>query len=62
MAGIREIIDATFGVALEGDKKQQKRATAKDLKDGLFVLTTQRLLFLAGQELDKAKTLQEKRV
>ncbi len=53
--GIREILGATFEVTLEGDKKQRKRITTKDRKDGLLVLTTQRLLFLEGLEPDAKK-------
>ncbi len=53
--GIREIIGATFDVTLENDRKNQKRITAKERKEGLLVLTTQRLLFLEGQEPDNKK-------
>jgi hypothetical protein len=48
--GIREIIGGTFEVTLEGNKKDRKRITVKERKEGLLVLTTQRLLFLEGQE------------
>ncbi len=50
--GIREIIGGTFDVTLEVDKKEQRRITVKERKEGLLVLTTQRLLFLEGQEPD----------
>ncbi len=50
--GIREIIGGTFDVTLEESKKDRKRITAKERKEGLLVLTTQRLLFLEGQEPD----------
>ena len=48
--GIREIIGGTFEVTLE--EKDRKRITARERKEGLLVLTTQRLLFLEGQEPD----------
>ena len=48
--GIREVIGATFEVTLEDNKKDRKRITTKERKEGLLVLTTQRLLFLEGQE------------
>jgi|YelNatPaOPRAMG01_1025707.scaffolds.fasta_scaffold79473_2 hypothetical protein len=50
--GIREIIGGTFEVTLQDNKKDQKRITVKERKEGLLVLTTQRLLFLEGQEPD----------
>lgn len=50
--GIREIIGGTFDVTLEESKKDRKRITVKERKEGLLVLTTQRLLFLEGQEPD----------
>ncbi len=53
--GFREIIGATFEVTLHGDKKEHKRITTKERKDGLLVLTTQRLLFLEGMEPDGKK-------
>jgi hypothetical protein len=59
--GIREIIGATFDITLE-DKKEQKRITVKDRKDGLLVLTTQRLLFLEGQEPDGKKLAESVKV
>ncbi len=56
--GAREIIGATFDVTLDVGEKEQKRITVKERKEGLLVLTTQRLLFLEGQEPD-GKTLGE---
>jgi len=50
--GIREVIGGTFEVTLEEDKKERKRVTVKERKEGLLVLTNQRLLFLEGQEPD----------
>jgi hypothetical protein len=52
--GIREIVGGTFEVTLEEEKnkKEQKRVTVKERKEGLLVLTNQRLLFLEGQEPD----------
>jgi hypothetical protein len=51
-AGIREVIGVTFEVKLNGGKKESKEIKTKDRKDGLLVLTNQRLLFLEGQEPD----------
>jgi hypothetical protein len=48
--GIREVIGTTFEVTLKGDKKNQVNTTER--KEGLLVLTNQRLLFLEGQEPD----------
>ena len=52
--GIREIVGGTFEVTLdeEKEKKERKRVTVKERKEGLLVLTNQRLLFLEGQEPD----------
>lgn len=50
--GIREIIGATFDVTFEEAKKDHKRISVKERKEGLLVLTTQRLLFLEGIEPD----------
>lgn len=53
--GIREIIGETFEVTLDDNKKQKKVVTTKERKEGLLVLTNQRLLFLEGQEPDGTK-------
>jgi hypothetical protein len=55
--GIREISGGTFEVTLdeEKDKKERKRVTVKERKEGLLVLTNQRLFFLEGQEPDGKK-------
>ena len=52
--GIREVVGGTFEVTLEEEKekKERKRVTVKERKEGLLVLTNQRLLFLEGQEPD----------
>jgi hypothetical protein len=50
--GTREIVGATFDVTLEHNSKDRKQITVKERKEGLLVLTTQRLLFLEGQEPD----------
>jgi hypothetical protein len=50
--GIREIIGQTFDVSLERDKKEHKKVVTRERKEGLLVLTNQRLLFLEGQEPD----------
>lgn len=50
--GFREIIGATFDVTIEEEKKHRRRVTVKERKEGLLVLTTQRLLFLEGMEPD----------
>lgn len=50
--GFREIIGGTFDVTIEEEKKHRKRVTVKERKEGLLVLTTQRLLFLEGMEPD----------
>lgn len=50
--GFREIIGSTFDVTIEEEKKHRKRVTVKERKEGLLVLTTQRLLFLEGMEPD----------
>ncbi|MCL5949965.1 MAG: hypothetical protein M1490_05755 [Candidatus Bathyarchaeota archaeon] len=62
--GIREVIGGTFEVTLEEDKdkKERKRVTVKERKEGLLVLTTQRLLFLEGQEPDGKKLGESVRV
>jgi hypothetical protein len=59
--GIREIIGATFEVTLEPEK-HRKRITARERKEGLLVLTTQRLLFLEGQEPDNKRLGESVRV
>jgi hypothetical protein len=49
--GIREII-GTFEVKSDEDKKnERKKVITKERKEGLLVLTTQRLLFFEGHEL-----------
>ena len=53
--GIREILGETFEIALEDEKKECKRVRTKERKEGLLVLTNQRLLFLEGQEPDGKK-------
>jgi hypothetical protein len=53
--GIREVLGETFEVALEDEKKECKRVRTKERKEGLLVLTNQRLLFLEGQEPDGKK-------
>jgi hypothetical protein len=50
--GIREIIGGTFDVTLEEGQKNRRRLTVREHKEGLLVLTTQRLLFLEGLEPD----------
>lgn len=51
--GIREIVGETFEVQLEEEKKEEcKRVVTRERKEGLLVLTNQRLLFLEGQEPD----------
>jgi predicted HTH domain antitoxin len=55
--GRREIIGATFDVTLEDNSRDRKRITVKDRKEGLLILTTQRLLFMEGQ--DDGKRLAE---
>ncbi len=51
--GIREIIGETFEVPV-GKEKERQKITTKERKEGLLVLTNQRLLFLEGQEEDPA--------
>lgn len=53
--GIREIVGGTFDLTLEDNPKDHKRITVKKRKEGLLVLTTQRLLFLEGQEPDSKR-------
>ena len=48
--GIREIIEETFDVSPELKKKGTKKVTTNVRKEGLLVLTNQRLFFLEGQE------------
>jgi predicted RNA-binding protein with RPS1 domain len=50
--GIREIIGGTFDVTLHEGQKNRRRLTVREHKEGLLVLTTQRLLFLEGLEPD----------
>jgi hypothetical protein len=62
--GIREVVGGTFEVTLEDekDKKERKRVTVKERKEGLLVLTNQRLLFLEGLEPDGKKLGESVRV
>ncbi len=54
--GIREVIGTTFEITLdETKKKQRQKVVTKKRKEGLLILTTQRLLFLEGQEPDGKK-------
>lgn len=53
--GIREIIGKTFEVRLEGSKKENRKVITRERKEGLLILTNQRLLFLEGQEPDGKK-------
>lgn len=50
--GIREIVGKTFDVTFEKDKKEHKKVVTRERKEGLLVLTNQRLLFLEGVEPD----------
>ncbi|MCW4030451.1 MAG: hypothetical protein NWE92_12495 [Candidatus Bathyarchaeota archaeon] len=50
--GIREIIGETFEVPVGKNQKEKKKITTKERKEGVLVLTTQRLLFVEGQEPD----------
>jgi hypothetical protein len=50
--GIREVIGGTFEVTLKEETKERQRVTVKKRKEGLLVLTNQRLFFLEGQEPD----------
>jgi hypothetical protein len=57
--GIHEILGETFDVSLDKEKeKEKKKVTTQERKEGLLILTNQRLLFLEGQEPD-AKKLSE---
>lgn len=51
--GIREIVGETFEVTL--GKEQKKKITTRDCREGLLVLTNQRLLFLEHQDSDETK-------
>jgi hypothetical protein len=53
--GIREILGETFEISLEDEKQECKRVRTKERKEGLLVLTNQRLLFLEGLEPDGKK-------
>lgn len=50
--GIREIVGKTFDFSMERDKKEHKKVVTRERKEGLLVLTDQRLLFLEGLEPD----------
>ena len=57
--GIREIIGETPQITLDKGSKNEKRVTVKEKKEGLLVLTNQRLLFLEtvgleGKEIGEA--------
>jgi hypothetical protein len=64
MAGYWEIIE-TFDVPPELHTKENKKLKVKDRKDGILVLTNQRLLFLEGrdsQEFSEKKLYESIRV
>jgi hypothetical protein len=50
--GIHEVIGDTFEVSLDQKEKAPTKVTVKEKKEGILVLTNQRLLFLEGQEPD----------
>jgi hypothetical protein len=50
--GTREIIREEVQVAFDQEKKQPNKVAVNQKKEGLLVLTNQRLLFLEGQGLD----------
>jgi hypothetical protein len=53
--GIREVIGETPEVTLNQDKRNKKKVTIKEKKEGLLVLTNQRLVFLESVGLDGKK-------
>ncbi len=44
--GVREVIGETPRITLDKESKNEKKVTVKEKKEGLLVLTNQRLLFL----------------
>jgi hypothetical protein len=53
--GIREVIGETPEITLDQNRKNHKKLTIKERKEGLLVLTNQRLLFLEFVGLDGKK-------
>ncbi len=53
--GIREVIGETPEPTLDQGRKNNKKVTVKEKKEGLLVLTNQRLLFLESVCLDGKK-------